>query len=322
MRHVTQPLFQYFPPRSPAILLLLLLMTRIGWIVIYRAYAIEIKHSTASQEDMYENGEIAKNIVEGRGFSQADDSQLVRGPTAAKPPAYPYILAGAKLIWGSSIQWPVRIFQAILTTCSIYIVGILFTNLFGQRIGALTILLMTISPGLGKIDIYFENTALTIFFSSLFFYFLWKTFKTEKWQASVQSGLFMGLMCLTNPSFLPCVPMVIGTLVYPHLKHRWKKALTILAVGGVVIFPWMTRNRLVLGKWIPINSNFGFNIWYGSNPTASGAMAQYGGGNIIIPDAVLKETARMNELGRFSPISGIRYSVCQGPSTSIFDPSS
>jgi hypothetical protein len=48
--------------------------------------------------------------------------------------------------------------------------------------------------------------------------------------------------------------------------------VAILAIIGtaIVIAPWTARNYIIMGRWVPIKSNFGFELWLGNNDHATG----------------------------------------------------
>jgi 4-amino-4-deoxy-L-arabinose transferase-like glycosyltransferase len=70
------------------------------------------------------------------------------------------------------------------------------------------------------------------------------------------TGLLLGLLCLTRPSFVVLVPgMLLLIAVGSYLleaKTRppaWKSAAVFVTVVAVTIGPWILRNHVSVGKW-------------------------------------------------------------------------
>jgi hypothetical protein len=45
-----------------------------------------------------------------------------------------------------------------------------------------------------------------------------------------------------------------------------------LIVAGLTLMPWCTRNRLVLGKWVPVSTNLTFDLWQAQCLDADGVL--------------------------------------------------
>lgn len=293
--------FLTYPASRPqwAALFIFFFVARLGWIGLYRSYAVHLKHSTDTQDETYENGVIAKNILAGKGFYMDAMAGFPAGPTAHKPPLYPVLLAGASKLAGPYDLFVVRILQALMMTVATVLLIGLFSRVFGPGIGLLTGLLITMNPVLAKADTFIENTALSIFLSSCFLYYLWRTLQNDQ-PAPLRTGLFMGLTALANPSFIPFYPCVAFLFMRQTFQDRWLKGVLILLVAGLTILPWSLRNHHVFNRWVPVNSNFPFNIWMGSNPLATGSFTLRGGEPFPIPEDILQQTQGMNEADRNS----------------------
>src|SRR4051812_23169865 len=75
-----------------------LVLGLIGLAVAVRVAAVLVLQSHTVPRSTYEHGEIAANLVAGRGFSVRFLG--VEGPTSQQAPAYPFFVAGAYAVGG------------------------------------------------------------------------------------------------------------------------------------------------------------------------------------------------------------------------------
>jgi 4-amino-4-deoxy-L-arabinose transferase-like glycosyltransferase len=78
------------------------------------------------------------------------------------------------------------------------------------------------------------------------------------------AGVFLGLGALTRPSCLAMAPLLLAPLVFSGERQRLRRSA--LAVAGLVIAvaPWLVRNAQRFGAFIPINDQFGLQVWLGN----------------------------------------------------------
>jgi 4-amino-4-deoxy-L-arabinose transferase-like glycosyltransferase len=95
----------------------------------------------------------------------------------------------------------------------------------------------------------FSLYSVTMLFSAL----AWKRGNIRWWGAT---GLSLGLLCLTRPSFVVLIP---GVLLLIAARSRlldaksrpsaWKSAAAFVTVVALTIGPWILRNHVSVGKW-------------------------------------------------------------------------
>jgi hypothetical protein len=80
--------------------------------------------------------------------------------------------------------------------------------------------------------------------------------QTSRARTFALTGLLLGLLCLTRPSFLVLCPLLVilsllhGLWLSPKPDRRLARGiLAFLAVFLVVVGPWIVRNKLSVGKW-------------------------------------------------------------------------
>jgi hypothetical protein len=87
-------------------------------------------------------------------------------------------------------------------------------------------------------------------------------------------GAYCGLAMLVNPSLTLALFAILGWTVYQirlvsGYRVRYKPWLCLL--GLLCVFaPWPLRNARVLHAFIPLRSNFGYEVWQGNHNGANG----------------------------------------------------
>ncbi|MGB8323497.1 MAG: glycosyltransferase family 39 protein [Candidatus Acidiferrum sp.] len=218
-----------------------------------------------------EVGSIAAAVSSGQGFCCL--FREATGPTAWLAPIYPLLIAAIFKVFGT------------FTTASFYAAAVmnsLFSALVclplyftGKRIGGK--LLGTIAAWVwaffpSGILMPFEwiwDTSLSALLAALL---LWATLElAESYSLRGASlyGLLWGAALLTNPALGILLPLQIGWISY----NQWvvprslgiRHALLAIAVAGACCVPWTVRNAVRFHRWIPIRSNFAFELWLGNN---------------------------------------------------------
>ncbi|HKV25898.1 MAG TPA: glycosyltransferase family 39 protein [Candidatus Acidoferrum sp.] len=244
-----------------------------------------------------EAGNIAYALAEGKGFSNVFRQET--GPTAWLAPVYPLLVAAAFKIFG--------VFTANAFFACVGL-NILFSSatcvpIFyaGKRIwrlgaGAGGAWLWAIFPN--AILIPFEwvwDTSLSALLGALL---LWTTLlvveskRTRDWCGY---GLLWGMALLTNPALGALLPfLLVWAAVRGDEQGAWrsKRARLALAMTALCCVPWTMRNYVAFHRFIPLRSNFAFELWLGNNdifdPTATN-------GRMTITRA--EEASRYAELG-------------------------
>jgi len=98
--------------------------------------------------------------------------------------------------------------------------------------------------------------SLTVSLYSVFALFAVLAWKTFRMQYFALAGIFLGLLCLTRPSFVVLIPVTLVLVVlnsrwYVHQKSTslWTQALVFATACFIVLGPWLIRNYFSVGKW-------------------------------------------------------------------------
>ena len=191
-----------------------------------------------------------------------------------RAPLYPYVLGLVYAIFGHDYLIP-RILQHLLGGCSILLVYLISRRIFDRP----TAVVASLIAATYSMLIYFEGELL---FESLlvFLCLLWfLTFLHAKESPTIGrwivAGIVFGLICITRPTFLAMIPLILGYQLWVYWKtaERTKAArimLALLAGCALPIVPVAVRNYVVGHDFVLIASQGGINFYIGNNPVADG----------------------------------------------------
>ena len=219
-----------------------------------------------------ETGHVAYSIATGKGFSSP--FQRDTGPTAWLAPVYPYLLAGIFKLCGI---YTLRAFWAALILNILFSAGACVPIYYaGRRVAGLgvasgTAWMWALFPN--AVIIPFEWIWDTSLSALLVAALLWATLvlaesrRTRDW---CLYGLLWGFAMLTNPAIgLPFPVLVIWAAYHsrePEHKRKWlARPLLAAAIAVLCCVPWTVRNYVQFHKFIPIRSNFSFELYIGNN---------------------------------------------------------
>jgi 4-amino-4-deoxy-L-arabinose transferase-like glycosyltransferase len=217
-----------------------------------------------------EAGNIALALHEGRGFG--DVFRKPTGPTAWLAPVYPFLLADLFRIFGSLTFH--AFLAAALLNC-VFSAAVSFPVYYAaQRIAgtmAATVAgwLWAIFPqGVMMSSEWIWDTSLSAFFAAVL---LWAAVhlrekgKSGDWCAY---GALWGIALLTNPSLVILLPCFVAWAARGSPSKTlgfWRKSALAVGIAVLCCLPWTIRNQAVFHHFIPLRSNFAFELWLGNN---------------------------------------------------------
>ncbi len=249
--------------RTLALLCLFALLLRLAYIGLFVGFA------SPPEYDGIGYHQLAEGLLAGRGYVNYWGE-----PTAFRPPVYSLFLAGVYAITGHSLA-AVRLLQALLDSVTVLLVYGIARQLFGGRVA----LLAGTGTALYPLLIYEtgliipETLSYTLQFAAIVL--LLQLHTAGHRALPLLSGLLIGLTVLARPTAALWAPLILLWIIWPGLMRRsWEKLALTLAGLAVVFAPWVLRNALALGAFVPISSNGAVNIWCGNNPLADGGSVQ------------------------------------------------
>jgi hypothetical protein len=217
-----------------------------------------------------ETGNIAYSLAQGKGFGSVFRTDT--GPTAWLAPVYPSLLAGIfKIFEAFTTQaFFVAVFLNILFS-SAACVPIYFA---GKRIGGLGVAssaawLWALFPN--AIVVPFEwiwDTSLSALLAATI---LWATAAVAESERALNwcaYGLLWGFALMTNPALGALLPFLLGWLAcraVDERRQRWARVALAATIAILCCVPWTIRNYSAFHRFIPLRSNFPFELWLGNN---------------------------------------------------------
>lgn len=231
--------------------------------LLLRVVAIAADGPYVPTKDAAEYNVHAKSIAAGDGYPP---SIIVagRGPTAFRPPVYPYLLAAVYRISGDSITAG-RVMGAVLGTGLVLILYLLADALWGRRTALAAAAAAAVFPPLVLLSLPTMSEATFLLLEAAAVLSGVLTTRTPggslRWAAV--AGVCCGLAALTrsNGSIL-VVLVALGVLiaVRPRSWRALAPAATLVAVAALTVLPWLVRNYSAFHQVVPVTTQTGFGI--------------------------------------------------------------
>ena len=260
--------------RSPALwmttLVLLGLSLRVVWVLYVGTLPL------GGDPNWYYN--VATNIAHGSGFvadhhrSLFDEHPIVGQPTAAWPPAYPYVLAAMWKVIGISVT-SAKLLNAVLGALTIPFVYLLARSIFGKAAGWLAAAAFAIFPNaIAWTSVLFpEELFILVFVIALWILVDRAALGGSQLRAAVAFGLLTGAATLTRGEGVVLMP--VGVIFWLS-RDGWQGSMrhTALAALGIsiVVLPWTVRNWEVMHALIPVSTSSGIALRIGHSPQSTG----------------------------------------------------
>src|SRR5215470_1050903 len=152
----------------------------------------------------------------------------------------------------------IRIIHAALLALGVVAIALAGSLIFGRAqvfliAGALTTAALAVEADIFSFvmteSLTFSLYSITMLLAAL----AWKRGNLSWWALT---GLSLGLLCLTRPSFVVLIPGILlliaagSRLIDPKtLPSAWKSAAVFVTVVALTIGPWILRNHFSVGKW-------------------------------------------------------------------------
>jgi 4-amino-4-deoxy-L-arabinose transferase-like glycosyltransferase len=182
------------------------------------------------------------------------------GPSALRPPAYPYFLGGVFAVSGDSLTAG-RLASALLGVISVALIGVIARMLWTQRVALIAMAVAAVYPPLVLLSgtLLSESLALPLVLALLALVLAWRDGARARWLVP-SAGLLFGLALLDRPALVMfAVPLVAGLWGRPWRSWQALRAPVVaLVVAGLAIVPWTVRNAVDFNAFVPISTQSGF----------------------------------------------------------------
>jgi len=230
----------------------------------------------------YEHGQIAENLLAGRGFTVEFLGH--KGPTSQQAPLYPVLLAAVYWLFG--VGTPEAILAVQLLQCAVGTGLVLAVVWLGW-------VLVPDRPSVGWVaglgaaiyptHVYAVTHVQVALWAALILTTLLAVVTSPRlqttWRGAVAAGSLAGVLLLVEPILSLALPVCALAFWLGEGGRRWIRRfraaplarLTLMAgVAALIVSPWLVRNRLVHGEFVFVKSTFGYALWQGNNPISWG----------------------------------------------------
>ncbi len=243
-----------------------------------RITAVWVLQSHHVPRSTYEHGEIAANLLAGKGFTTRFLGAV--GPTSQQAPIYPGLVACAYAIGG--VEKPqalllLELGQSILGGVLVLGVMSLARSIAPDRplvafaAGLATALHPTLVYAATHVQVALLGTTLLIWTLAA----AYRTGRTKRLRDGVTTGLLLGLLTLTDPILALVFPGVAWAVCATWTEHvARRRSFVLVSVVAITasagITPWLVRNAWVHGEFVAIKSTFGYAFWQGNCSVSEG----------------------------------------------------
>ena len=222
--------------------------------------------NSSYNEDVFADGydNLADNILAGNGYRFYAETSL----TLMREPGYPILLAGVRLLFGTSflVAKLVNLALALGTAWLLMIVVSRLTDRAWAILAAPLLFLFhpgtLIAEGRGGVEILFG------FLVVLFFWSLLRAIERDRVGDYLLSGLILGLsvavrsVLILFPAFL-FVYLLASERARMTVRTACRNVAVMLVAMLAVLSPWIIRNYSLTGKFVPTASVLGVSAHAG-----------------------------------------------------------
>ena len=252
---------------------------RVAWFLIAlavaaRAAAVLVLQSHTVPHSTYEHGEIAANLLAGRGF--AVKFLGADGPTSQQAPVYPVLVAAAYAVGGVGTPRSLLILelgQAALGGLLVAGVMALAREVAPGRTwtARLAGLVAALHPTLVYAATHVQVAPLAAMLLTYTLVWGYRTGRTGRTRDAIVTGAILSLLILTDPILgVTAVGVALAVAAGQGLRRAARPVATVGLTALVGLVPWTARNYAVHGEVVAVKSSFGYAFWQGNCALSEG----------------------------------------------------
>ncbi len=192
----------------------------------------------------------------------------VGGPSAFRPPGFPFLLAFVYDLVGTSsasARWEAgRIAQALLGVVAVALIFLVARRVWGRNAGLVGAALAAVYPPLVLVGSSLMSEPLFIVLTlAAVFAALKQRAAPERLRYAALAGALTGLAADTrgNGIFLVLPLCFLVWSVRPRRSWASVRApLALIAVCVLVLAPWAIRNTIIFGEFVPLGTEDGYSL--------------------------------------------------------------
>ena len=219
------------------------------------------------------------------------------------PPLHSFIL-GLSLFFGESNWATARVTVVVLSALTTPLVYLITTKSFNAKGGIYAALIHIFYPSFIAYSHYLWSETTYIFFLLLAFYSIILVVDSQRGKKklafAILAGIFLGLSGLTRTASLPFL-IIMPLWLFMALKktkHRATYPLIVFSTCIIVWLPWLVLLQQKEGRFMPLATTGGYNLYLGNNPFDSNkrslvlqSIGEYAEINSIHPDLAARTLA-------------------------------
>jgi tetratricopeptide (TPR) repeat protein len=238
------------------------------------AYLAELRHApdfASPTADAAFHDYWARGIVSGEWTPPAGEPDpKVTSVPFLRPPGYPYFLALAYAVTGSSYTGA-RVVQMALGLANVVLAFALARALYGRRAGFIAAALLAANWSLIYFEGELQDNVLLVTLGLVLALAAARWAREPSWRWALAIGLAAGATALVRPNILAFIPVLL-VWAWWVLRRRARTRELLVTAGALLlgaaaaIAPATIRNALVAGDPVLISCNGAINLYIGNNP--------------------------------------------------------
>jgi Dolichyl-phosphate-mannose-protein mannosyltransferase len=254
---------------SPWLIFCVALLLRLSFL-FYQAHQVPTE-ALATVPFQNEVGSVAAALAQGQGFCCVFHQPT--GPSAWLAPVYPFFLAIIFKVFGSftvASFYAAALFNSVFSALVCWPLFYAALRIGNRATAGAAGWLWAIFPS--GILIPFEWIWDTSLSALLAITLLWSTFRLAddtRGRNFILCGFFWGFCLLVNPALGAVFPFLLLWIYFrmnSSTLRRLGHILLVVLLAILVCLPWTIRNAVQFHRFIPIRSDFPFELWMGNNP--------------------------------------------------------
>jgi len=211
--------------------------------------------------------ETAQNVLRGNGFVYDPQlpSNLITG-YLKREPVYPLFLAFILSVFGK-LEPYMMIFQILINSLTCYVVYLIASKSFGRGAGLIASFLYALYPFASWYVSRVAYETLLGFLVALLVLSLVKLFERLTFERALVVGLLLGITVLCRGTFL-LFPFALLPGLFTQFGIKDTRVtrcwLIIVFTTALILSPWIARNYLVSGDFVPVTTVGGTSYFIGN----------------------------------------------------------
>lgn len=179
------------------------------------------------------------------------------GPSALRPPGYPYLLAGLYEVVG--VRWQLaRIVGAVLGTVAVALLWAIVRRLWDGRLALWAAGVAAVLPSLVWVGggLTAESLFVPLLLGAVWAAVRHRGAPGAGWVAA--AGVLLGLAVLTRTNgAIAVLPLLVAAWLP---RRRWTDPVVLLVGLALALAPWTVRNAAAFGSFSPLGTQSGFTM--------------------------------------------------------------